>query len=126
MFPAAQDPIFQTENISSNMQFGTVWRWAWFYYFIMTQPQRWVDCHIFRSRSSPDFWKLSPSPTAVQKIFQIKSPSPDEVQNIWKMQLFYSKNAAFLFHQLSPISVRIVNFEVIYSPGPIQIQKNLL
>jgi len=24
--------------------------------------QRWADCQIWRSRSSPEYWKLSPSP----------------------------------------------------------------
>jgi len=30
MFPATRDTNFQTVDISSNMQLGTVWRWAWF------------------------------------------------------------------------------------------------
>ena len=55
----------------------------------------------------------------------MQSPIPDEVQNIWKMQLFYNKNAVFLLHELSPNPFRIINFEVIYSPDPIQIQQNL-
>ena len=29
MFPATRDTNFQTVDISSNMQLGTVWRWAW-------------------------------------------------------------------------------------------------
>ena len=34
--------------------------------------QRWADYHILRSRSSPDFLELSPSPTTVRKFFKSK------------------------------------------------------
>jgi len=50
--------------------------------------QRWSDCQILRSRSSPDFLKLSPSLTAVQKLFSnVKSKSKLRSKNL--------KNAAF-------------------------------
>ena len=42
------------------------------------------------------------------------------------MQPFHNKNAAFFLHWLSPNPVLILNFEEFYSPGPIQIQQNLL
>jgi len=37
----------------------------------MALRQRWADCQILWSRSSPDFSKLSPSPNTVQKFFQM-------------------------------------------------------
>jgi len=39
--PAARNLHFQTKDSSqarSNLLVGTVWRWTWFYCFIMTQP----------------------------------------------------------------------------------------
>ena len=53
--------------------------------------QRWADCHILRSRFSPDFLELSPSPTTGQKFFK-SNWSPEN----WK-------NAAFS-QQKFPIS----------------------
>ena len=48
--------------------------------------QRWADCRIFWS--SPDFFKLSPSPNTVQKFsWNVKSMS--------KFSPKYSKNSAF-------------------------------
>ena len=59
--------------------------------------QRWADCQILRSRSSPDFLKLSPSPTTVQKFFsnvKCKSKwSPKYLKNAFSQQ-----KSAFLFH----------------------------
>ena len=77
------------------------------------------------SRSSPDFLKLNPSPTTLQN-FEMQSPSPNEVQKVSEMQLFHNKNAAFLFHSLSPNPVRFLNFEVTYRPDPMHIEQNLL
>ena len=51
--------------------------------------QRWADYHILRSRSSPDFFELSPSPTTIQKFFKSKW-----IQKIEKM---HNKNAPFFF-----------------------------
>jgi len=67
-------------------------------YVHFAAQQRWADCNILRSRSSPEFSKLSPSPTAVQTFFEIKSPSPNKVQKINKIQLFNSKYHAILLH----------------------------
>jgi len=53
--------------------------------------QRWADYHILRSRSSPDFLELSPSPTTVQKFFKSK----------WSRE--HWKNASFS-QQKCPIS----------------------
>ena len=43
-----------------------------------------------------------------------------------KNAAFAQKNAAFLFHWLSPNPVRVLYFDVIHSLDSIQIQLNLL
>ena len=52
---------------------------------VFGQQQRRADCHILRSRSSPEFLKLSPSPAIVQnnlRYYQSKSNySPNNSQN---------------------------------------------
>ena len=48
-----------------------------------TIQQRWEDCHILRSRSSPDILKLSRSPTTVQNFFSnVKSKSKWRPKNL--------------------------------------------
>ena len=78
------------------------------------------DCHILRSRSSPDFLKLSPSPTTVQTIFKYKVQVHMTSKKL-KMQPFHNKNFPFLFHQFSPNPALIRNVKEIYSPDTTQI-----
>ena len=52
---------------------------------LFTVKQRWADCHILRSRSSSELSKLSPSPTLVQKVYEIQNPSPNKAQKINKI-----------------------------------------
>jgi len=57
------------------------------------------------------------------KVFSnAKSKSKWSLKNL-KNATFSTEVAAFLFHYLSPNPVGIQNFEVIYSPDPIQIQQ---
>jgi len=60
-----------------------------------------------------------------KKNSNIKSKSRWSPKNR-KMQPLHKKNAAFLFHSLSPNPVRVLYFDVIHSPDSIQIQLNLL
>ena len=51
MLPAARDPKFQTEDISRNMLFRTVWRWAWLillYYYDAARRYSDEACLIFK------------------------------------------------------------------------------
>jgi len=93
---------------------------------LITSPQqRWADCHILQSSSSPVFKTFQVQPQS-KRFFKRKVKVLIEVQKKLKMQPFHNKNAPFLFHSLSPNPVLILNFEEIYSPVPIQIQQNLL
>ena len=68
---------------------------------------RWADCHMLRSRPSPEFLKLSPRPNIVQNIFKIWSPN--SVQKI--NTVFRTKNAA-IFHQLLPNTKKFVIVQI--------------
>ena len=57
--------------------------------------QRWADCHILRSRSSPDFLKLSPSPTTVQIFFKYKVQVQMKSNKLEKRSLFATKMSHF-------------------------------
>jgi len=77
--------------------------------------QRWADCHILRSSSSPEFLKLIPSPNIDQNNKKLKSKS--KVQKFSKMQLFIDNNYAILVHWLIPNPVLVQNLCSILQSG---------
>jgi len=82
--------------------------------------QRRVDSHILRSRPSPEFSKLSLSPTIDQKVYEIKIQVQIKSKKINKLQVFNDKNYTIHFHWLSPNSVLILNLWSILQSGAIQ------
>jgi len=77
-----------------------------------------VDCRILRSKCSPDFSKLRPSPTSVQQNFQMQSPS--------EASLFTTKLPPFVPWAQSKSGPDPNIWRDVYCPDPLQLQQNLL
>jgi len=91
-YHAAKRQCCTTVNIKRKLIFGVAEQ--------RSADQRWADYHILRSRSSPDFLELSPSPTTIQKIFNSKW-----IQKIGKMHTkmphFFSINSVQILSRSS-------------------------
>ena len=98
-----------------------------------SHKQIWADSHILRSRSSPNFLKLSPSPITVQNFFQLSGPSPKHLKNV-----AFSQQKCRIFFPLNSVQVRSGSWilkrftvrvqskfnKICYSPDPAQSKSN--
>ena len=68
------------------------------------------------------------SKSTVQNIFQMWSPSPNDVQNNWKNAVFSQQKCFIYFPSTQSNSGPLpeLRSDLTYSPDPIQIQQNLL
>jgi len=65
--------------------------------------QRWADCHILRSRSSPDLSRLSTSPITIPKIFKRKVQVQMKPKKLEKCIFFTTKMSHFFSIKLVQI-----------------------